>query len=115
MHDALRSRLWKKFASVLLISTLPISMLVAVFGIVQPTHAATLVNSTSLKIGVVTNGGGCTGLSSSRAELYCNGDNIYSINSGFANVPGRYHIEVTGASSNSTAQSADIYVSSTKA
>src|SRR5688572_15491161 len=77
-------------------------------------RAATLINSTNLVSGVATNGGGCTGLTASRTELYCNGDNVYHTNNGFTTIPGRYRIDVDGSSNGSSSASADVLVGGVK-
>lgn len=91
-----------------------ITMLTGLVGF-APTSvlAATLMNHKDLKAGQgLTSLGGCTGISATRLELYCNGDGVYHTNAGFATVPGQYRIDLNGSSNGSNAASADIYIDS---
>jgi oligosaccharide reducing-end xylanase len=79
-----------------------------------PALAATLMNHTDLKSGQgLTSLGGCTGIAATRVELYCNGDGVYKVNSGFATVPGQYRIDLNASSNGTNSAGADIYIDST--
>ncbi len=59
--------------------------------------AATLMNRTELRSGNgVTSLGGCTAITTTRVELFCNGDGVVHTNSGFATVPGQYRMGAVG-------------------
>src|SRR6185436_30174 len=78
-----------------------------------PALAATLMNHTDLKAGQgLTSLGGCTGIAATRIELYCNGDGVYKVNSGFATVPGQYRIDLNASSNGTNSAGADIYIDS---
>src|SRR4051812_6909170 len=91
----------RKISRFILSVVLALALSPLTFIFVRVAEAATLINNTALTAASVKSLGGCTGLSASRTELYCNGDGVYHLNNGLTTIPGHYRIDINGSSSNS--------------
>ena len=77
-------------------------------------HAQSLVNTTPFIFGQMYMEGPCTGIGEQHTILYCNGDGVYHTNHGFTNVPGRYRIDILGASTTTNVAQVDVFVDNVK-